>query len=81
MANEYDKLQTMHCDKVKEYVDGILWAVSEIRRLGVGNDRVSDLLSAIREDAGRALAVNERVCTDNLSPEPFGTISSIERIK
>lgn len=68
MANErYDELQTAACRRVDAYVDGILRAVSEIRHCGIGSDRASDLLSAIREDAGRAFAVNSRIAADDLS--------------
>jgi hypothetical protein len=62
----YDEMQTGACNRAHDLLDGILWAVSEIRRTGVGCDRATDLFEAIKQDAGRAAAINARITNDDL---------------
>lgn len=77
-----DEMQTAACNRVTSLVDGILWAVSQIRDTGPGNDSVTDLLDAIRADAGRAMAINHRICFDDLDEAlARGHTSSVEWYK
>ncbi len=65
MKSTYDEVQTATRKRCNDMIDSILWYVAEIRKTGVGNDKVSDHLHDLIIDAQRAIALNNRICNND----------------